>query len=124
MSITFDDNTMRTWSVARTKTWTGNAGTATGLSISADSANVEVWGTNRAGHPFTTLINNPIVVNVACGWFAPISGKKTHTFNSRVSTITFGTDANGNIVSTGCPTHYILNWTSLTGVAKSYIGTY
>ena len=124
MNITFDDNTVRTWSVNRTKTWTGNAGSATGLSISADSANVETWGTNRAGNPFTTMINSPIVVNSTCGWFAPVSGKKTHNFNSRISTITFGTDASGNVVTTGCPTHYILNWTSLQGVAKSYVGTY
>ena len=94
------------------------------FAISADSSNVETWGVNRAGHSFTTVINTPIVVNSSCGWYAPISGEKTHTVNSRVSTITFGTDANGNIVSSGCPNHYLLNWTTIHGVAKSYVGTY
>lgn len=129
MSITFDDNTVRTWSVARARTWSGSAGVVSGLAISGDTtlsgtANTEVWGTNRAGHAFTTVINSPITVNVSCGWYAPVSGMKTHSFNNRVSTVTFGTDANGNTVSTGCPNHYIINWTSMHGVAKSYIGTY
>ncbi len=129
MSITFDDGTVRSWSAARKRTWTGSAGVPNSLTIEGDTtlagvSNTEVWGTNRAGNAFTTVLNTPLVVNSTCGWYAPISGMKTHSFNSRVSTITFGTDANGNIVSTGCPTNYIINWTSPNGVAKYYIGTY
>ncbi len=129
MSVTFDDGTVRNWSAARKRTWTGSAGIASGLTIEGDTTlsgvpNTEVWGTNRAGNPFTTVMTVPLVVNSTCGWFNPTSGKKTHTFNNRVSTITFGTDASGNVVTTGCPNHYIINWTSLSGVAKSYIGTY
>ena len=129
MSLTFDDGTTRSWSAARKRTWTGNSGIVTSLAISGDTvltgvANTEVWGTNRAGNPFTTVMNTPLVVNSTCGWFSPVSGMKTHTFNSRVSSITFGTDASGNIVSSGCPNHYIINWTSPSGVAKYYVGTY
>ena len=129
MSITFDDGTVRTWSAARQRTWTGSAGIAMSLSISGDTvlsgvSNTEAWGINRAGNPFTTFMNTPIVVNSTCGWFSPVSGKKTHTVNTRVSSITFGTDANGTVVSSGCPNHFIINWTSPMGVAKSYIGSY
>lgn len=129
MSITFDDGTVRTWSAARQRTWTGSAGIATSLSISGDTilsgvSNTEAWGVNRAGNAFTTVMNTPLVVNSTCGWFSPISGKKTHTVNTRVSAITFGTDASGAVVSSGCPNHFIINWTSPMGVAKSYIGSY
>ena len=129
MSITFDDGTVRSWSAARKRTWTGSGGSPVSLTIEGDTtlagvSNTEVWGTNRAGNAFTTVMNNPLVANVGCGWWKPVSGMKTHSFNSRVSTITFGTDASGNIVSSGCPTHYIINWTSPTGVAKYYIGSY
>jgi hypothetical protein len=130
MSITFDDGTVRSWSAARKRTWTGSGGVASSLTIEGDTtlagvSNTEVWGTNRAGNAFTTVMNTPLVVNSTCGWYAPVSGMKTHSFNSRVSTITFGTDASGNVVSSPpCPNHYIINWTSPAGVAKYYIGTY
>lgn len=129
MTLTFDDGTVRSWSAARKRTWTGTGGFPTSLAISGDTvlagvSNTEVWGTNRAGNAFTTVVSSPITVNSTCGWFSPVSGMKKHTVNSRVSTITFGTDASGNIVSTGCPNHYIINWTSPAGVAKYYIGTY
>jgi hypothetical protein len=129
MSITFDDGTVRSWSAARKRTWTGSGGVVNSLTIEGDTtlasvSNTEVWGTNRAGNAFTTVMNNPLVVNVSCGWWKPVSGMKTHAFNSRVSTITFGTDANGNVMTSGCPNNYIINWTSPLGVAKYYIGTY
>ena len=129
MTLTFDDGTVRNWSAARKRTWTGTGGFPTSLSISGDTvlagvSNTEVWGTNRAGNAFTTVMNTPLTVNSTCGWFSPVSGMKKHTVNSRVSTITFGTDASGNVVSSGCPNHYIINWTSPLGVAKYYIGSY
>lgn len=129
MSLTFDDGTVRTWSAARKRTWTGSVGIVSGLTIEGDTvlagvSNTEVWGTNRAGNAFTTVINTPMVVNSTCGWLSPVSGMKTHSFSSRTSTITFGTDASGNVVTSGCPNHYIINWTSPNGVAKYYIGTY
>lgn len=129
MSVTFDDGTVRSWSAARKRTWTGAAGVATSLTVEGDTilggvANTEVWGTNRAGKAFTTSMTTPLVVNSSCGWFSPVSGKKTHDINGRVSTITFGTDANGNVVNTGCPNHYIINWTSHNGTPKQYIGSY
>lgn len=129
MTLTFDDGTQRTWSVARQRTWTGSGGVVTGLSIAGDTtinsnANTVVWGTNRAGNSFSTVINTPVTVGSTCGWYAPTAGVKTHYFNNRVATVTFGTDANGNVVTTGCPNHYRINWTSLAGVPKTYVGTY
>lgn len=129
MSLTFDDGTVRNWSVARKRTWTGALGIPTSLTLSGDTtiggvANIVTWGTNRKGNAFTTAYTDPIVVKASCGWYSPVSGKKTHTAASRVSSITFGTDASGVPVASGCPNHYIVNWTSPSGVAKSYIGSY
>lgn len=129
LALTFDNGTVRTWSISRQKTWLGSSGKVTSLSIDGheDLAGVtktEVWGINRLGHTFTTVMNVPLVLNSTCGWFSPISGKKTHTFNNRVSTITFGTDVSGNVITNGCPNHFIVNWNSPKGNAKYYIGTY
>ena len=128
IAVTFDNAAVRIWSISRQKTWTGSSGKVTSLSIDGneDLANVtktEAWGTNRLGHYFTTVMNIPLVLNSTCGWFSPISGKKTHTFSNRVSTITFGTDVSGNVIPNGCPNHYIVNWNSPKGNAKYYIGT-
>jgi hypothetical protein len=129
MSLTFDDGTVRSWSVARKRTWTGALGIATSLTLSGDTtiggvANIVTWGTNRKGDAFTTAYTSPIVVKASCGWFAPVSGVKSHTAASRSSSITFGTDASGVPVASGCPNHYIVNWTSPSGKPKSYIGSY
>lgn len=129
MILTFDDGTQRTWSVAKTRTWTGSAGIATGLNISGDTtingiSNIAVWGINRKGNTFSTAITTPISVNSTCGWYAPTAGVKVHYFSNRNATVTFGTDASGNVVSSGCPQYFRINWTSLSGVAKTYVGHY
>jgi hypothetical protein len=130
LNITFDDGTTRTWSVARTRTWTGANGIATSLTIAGDTSMAgvnftEVWGTNRAGKIFTTVANTPIYFTKSCGWFLPIAGKRTHTVNGRVSTLTFGLDANGAPgAPASCPNHYLVTWTSALGVYKTYLGTY
>lgn len=129
MTLTFDDGTQRVWSVARKRTWTGSGGTPTSLTIEGDTtisghANTVVWGTNRAGNSFSTCINNGIVVTSTCGWYAPVSGLKTHYFNSRVSTVQFGLDASGNTPASGCPGFYKVTWTGINGNTHTYIGSY
>lgn len=129
MSLTFDDGTQRTWSVARRRAWTGTGGVASWLSISGDTTlnsntNTAEWGINRAGNTFSVVISTPVTVTAACGWYAPTSGVKTHYFNNRMATVTLGTDASGSPMTTGCPNHYKVTWTSLAGVPKVYIGTY
>jgi hypothetical protein len=129
MNLTFDDGTVRSWSVARKRTWIGIAGVASELTLSGDTtiagvSNIVTWGTNRKGNSFTTAYTDPILVKSSCGWYSPVNGKKTHTIGSRISSITFGTDAAGTPVASGCPNHYLINWTSLSGVAKSYVGSY
>lgn len=129
MSLTFDDGTQRTWSVARRRTWTGTSGNATSLTIAGDTnvnsnPNTAEWGINRAGNAFSTAFSTPVTLTSACGWYAPTGGVKMHCFNSRTATVTFGTDANGNPSPSGCPNHYKISWTSLAGAQKTYIGTY
>lgn len=129
MVLTFDSGVQRTWSVARRRTWTGASGIPTGLSLSGDTtingnANTAVWGINRSGNPFITTIGTPVVVNSGCGWYAPVSGYKTHYIGSRNFSVTFGTDSNGNPGGSACPGYYKINWTTVSGQARSYVAQY
>ena len=118
MQITFDNNTTRTWNIDRTRTIertnnlttiaiTGNA-TANGIS------NVAMWGINRKGNSFTVSIPTPVVLNSACS-FNAISGVRILQGLVRVLTVTYGVDQSGNVVSSGCPFGYRLNWINKQG---------
>ncbi|HRF19588.1 MAG TPA: hypothetical protein PK977_15540, partial [Chitinophagaceae bacterium] len=59
MSVTFDDNTQRTWQVARQRVFTYNNGvviTVTGMHAANGITGIAEWGTNRFGNFFTTSI--------------------------------------------------------------------
>src|SRR4029077_19528151 len=68
MSVSFDNNSQRVWSVARQRTFTyANQNvtiTTTGMHTADTLSGVSEWGTNRFGNPFTSQIapNNPIVL--------------------------------------------------------------
>lgn len=128
MSITFDDNTQRTWQVARRRVFTLNNGVLT-LSITGDHTDgtrtgIAEWGTNRNGHAFTTSITSPLVISSACN-FRLVSGEVKHEGIATV-TATFGLDMNGN--PTSCPGsgsyYYKLTWTGPNGNSLSYIHRY
>ncbi len=124
MDATFEDNTTRTWQIARNRTFTGTPGQLEfaheGFGNAGGYSNLVVWGVNRDGENFYTQISQDIVFKQQCSW-DPCAGVKVHNIPSegKKATITFGYDANQQPVSgTTCPTHYRIDW-----VKNNYSGT-
>jgi len=116
MQATFDDNSTRTWNIARQKTFTGTVGqlemTVDGFGSADSYNNLVIWGTNRQSDQFYTQITQSVVYKEACGW-DPVTGIKIHQIpaSSKKATITFGYDNNNQMVTNGdCPTKYKLDW--------------
>lgn len=127
MSITFDDNTQRTWQVAKQRVFTYDNGvvvTTTGNHAEGSNTGIAVWGSNRFGHAFMTAITQPLVLRQDCN-FRLTSGAVKHE-GWAVATATFGLDADGN--ATSCPAsgsyHYKLVWTGPAGKSHSSIHPY
>lgn len=128
MSITFDDNSQRTWQVARQRVFNYNNGvviTVTGTQTVNGISGVAEWGTNRFGNNFTTAITQPLVMKQDC-LFRLGSGKVEHTTNFFTANASFGLDASGN--PTGCPganPYYMkIVWTGPAGNTRSAILPY
>jgi hypothetical protein len=129
MSITFDDNTQRTWQIARRRTTTLTTSgvynvTTIGDTTVAGVVNTDLWGINRLGDAFYGVISEPIVFSSSCGYDV-ISGQKIHKGLVRDITTTYGLDQNGNPVSAGtCPSAFSVQWVNLSGVARDVLVTY
>jgi hypothetical protein len=116
-TVTFSDNTTRTWNIARRKTFTGTAPDAIvltndGFGVAEQYSNLVVWGTNRQGENFFTQIIQPVVMRQKCDW-DPCAGIKVHQIpsDSKSATITFGFNSNNQPISGDeCPTKYKLDW--------------
>jgi hypothetical protein len=128
MSVTFDDNTQRVWQVARQRVFTYNNGvviTTTGTHTDGTNLHIAEWGTNRAGHTFTTSTLEPLVIRQDCN-FRLVSGKVAHSLPHVNASVTFGLDVNGN--PTSCPGtgHYYFKvvWAGGTGNTHSIILPY
>jgi hypothetical protein len=128
VSIEFADSATRIWSVSKQRVFTYNDGvviTTTGTHSDGTNTNVSVWGTNRYGNSFETLIVQPKVIAQSCD-YQLISGE-TETIRPAVTTtITYGLDSNGN--PTGCPVnggyyYYKETWT-LNGKTYTWIAPY
>jgi hypothetical protein len=103
MSVTFDNNTQRTWQVARQHVFTYNNGvviSVTGMHTDGQVTGISEWGTNRFGNSFTTAITQPLVLRQDCS-FRVGSGSVTHAVSAWTASAIFGLDASGN--PTGCP---------------------
>ena len=116
MNATFEDNTVRTWQVARRRTFSGTIGqlvvTHEGFGTANGYNNLVTWGLNRHGENFYTQINQGVVFKETCGW-DPCAGIKVHHIpaDNKQATITFGYDDNDLPISgTTCPTKYKLDW--------------
>lgn len=127
MSITFDDNTHRTWNIARRRTFTFENGVVLkvrGIGVSGSASNLAEWGTNREGHTFTTAIAEPITFRQNCD-FRLTSGEIKHE-GFGTSTVTFGLNSNGE--PTTCPgagKYYLkLVWAGANGNSHTAITAY
>lgn len=103
MSVTFDNNSQRTWQLAMQRVFTYNNGiviTVTGMHSEGGTSGIVEWGTNRFGNSFTTAITQPVVRRQDCS-FRVGSGKVVHATAAFNASATFGLDASGN--PTGCP---------------------
>ena len=104
MSITFDDGTQRTWSVAKQRVYTFG-GTNVSVTISGTHTegsvtNIAEWGTNRLGREFTSSTLQPVVIRSDCN-FRVVSGEIKHSLPNVSADATFGLDSSGN--PTTCP---------------------
>lgn len=116
MSVTFDDNTTKTWQVARQDVFTGSLGqlviTIDGFGSSGSYNNLVYWGTNRNGEQFYIQTNQSVVHRQVCQW-DPCAGIDAISIPSKNkgATLTFGYN-NQNQLITGneCPTKYKVDW--------------
>lgn len=128
MSITFDDNTQRTWQIAKKRVFTYNNGiviTTTGTYTDGNTTGISEWGTNRLGNAFATQIAAPLVIRQDCN-FRLTSGQVKHTKLLRSVEVTFGLDSSGN--PTTCPgagVYYMkIVWTNALGISTTVIVAY
>jgi hypothetical protein len=129
MSVTFDNNTQRTWQVAKRRVFTYNNGiviTGTGMHTDGAITGIAEWGINRFGRTFTTAITQPLIVRQDCN-FRLTSGKVEHNVAGAFNAIvTFGLDSAGN--PTTCPgtgTYYMkIVWTGPGGNPHTIIWPY
>ncbi|MFI5188015.1 MAG: hypothetical protein ACHQF0_14890 [Chitinophagales bacterium] len=131
MSITFDDNTQRTWQIARQRlfTWDNSDNSAvvsvSGTHTDGADTNISEWGLNRLGHAFATSTVQPIVIRQDCA-FRIVSGEVKHVTPLVTANTTFGLDATGN--PTSCPGtgHYYFKivWTGAGGNSVTLIMPY
>jgi hypothetical protein len=127
MSITFDDNTQRTWNIARKREFTYNNGvilTISGIGTNGSVSNAAEWGTNRFGHSFTTSITQPLVFRQDCNLRLTAGEVKHQGFAT--ATATFGLNASG--APTSCPAsgsyYYKLTWEGPGGNSHAVILPY
>lgn len=127
MSVTFDDNTQRTWNVARKRMFTYENGVVMaihGIGTNGAITNAAEWGMNRFGHAFTTSITQPLVFRQDCNGRLTAGEIKHQGFAT--ATATFGLDKNG--APTSCPGaaayYYKLTWTGPGGNSVSAILPY
>lgn len=103
-TITFADNLIRSWQVAKQRVYTYNNGivlTTTGTHSDGTYNNIAEWGTNRFGTSFISLITVPKVFRQDCD-FRLVSGQNQILLSDSLnSMITYGLDQSGS--PTGCP---------------------
>jgi hypothetical protein len=132
MSITFDNGSQRTWSVARQRSYSYSGGiviTETGLHTSGNTTGISEWGTNRFGNSFQTQISQALVVAQSCSWQLT-TGQVVVTNSAGSTTVTFGLNSTGT-PQTSCPigtaaaTYYFqLVWTGNAGKTYTLIWPY
>lgn len=128
IKVTFDNNVLRTWQIARRRAFTYNNGivvTISGIHTDGSNTNITEWGVNRKGDVFSTSTTQPIVVRQDCN-FRIVSGQLTHKKLSHIATVTFGLDSAGAPATCPGMGHYYLKieWVDINGNPQSLILPY
>lgn len=105
MTVTFDNNTQRSWSVARQRVITDTNQsvtiTTTGMQTVGSTSGISEWGTNRFGNSFETVITQPVIIQSGCQW--RVTRGQVEVIRPEVTTtVTFGLDSAGNALLS-CP---------------------
>jgi hypothetical protein len=130
MSITFDNGTTRTWSIARQRVFSYSSGiviTQTGTYTDGTLQGVSEWGTDRFGNSFTAQIASPLIVSQSCD-FQLTSGSHVLTNTAGVLTLTYGLTSTG-AVATACPAigslyYFQLVWAGAGGKTYTFVLPY
>lgn len=127
MTVTFDNNTQRSWMISKKRTFTYDNGIVTttiGTHTDGSITGISEWGTNRFGNAFVTAITQPMVRRQDCN-FRIVSGQVTHSRLLATVVVTFGLDSAGNPVSCPPGTYYLkIVWTGANGVVRTFIVPY
>lgn len=127
LTVTFDNNTQRSWQIAKQRTFTYNNGiviTTIGTHTEGSVTGISEWGTNRFGNDFITAINQPMVIREDCNWRL-VSGQVTHSRLLANVVVTFGLDSAGNPVTCPSGVFYMkIVWTNINNVVRTYIRPY
>jgi hypothetical protein len=99
MKITFPNNTQRTWTVDRTRSWSYANSVVTVSVYSENTGGVSESGTNRFGDAFSNTFVTTVTGNSTC-LFRPYTGTWQHKVSTRTATVVFGTNALGTPVGT------------------------
>jgi hypothetical protein len=121
LTITFPDNSVRTWTVDRTRSWSSlvtNSVNVITVTVSTEAANnIDAQGTNRYGIEFTNTIVSPVAANnnIACLW-KPYTGEITHVAKRSVD-VKFGTNNLGVQIGNAatCGDGYFISYTKANG---------
>jgi hypothetical protein len=129
-TVTFPNGQQRTWSVRRTRTFSGTGILSVKtITLAADTMingnnNIEIWGTTRSGDAFSASLIAPIVSNNVCGYYHPVSGEYTCFLNNTSLDILFGVNSSGNPATNSiCPFGYKITYT-VNGISKTKIDSY
>lgn len=119
-TVTFDNGSQRTCWIARRTTFDKQTYTfITTGDTSINGSLCTIGGKTRFGNEFLVQSPQPIVASFSCGFANPTAGIRIHTSlhpsNSEVVTITFGVDATGAQVTSGCAWGFKVNWLKLNG---------
>jgi hypothetical protein len=128
VTVTFDNNTQRSWQIAKRRTFTSSNNTTVittvGTHTEGSVTGISEWGTNRFGNDFITIISQPMVIREDCNWRL-VSGQVTHNRLLANVVVTFGLDSAGNPVTCPSGSFYMkIVWTNANNVVRTYIIPY
>jgi hypothetical protein len=128
IEVAFDDNTVRSWKVARKRWFTYQGGVvleSSGYHSENGISNIAEWGTTRFGNSFCTSSISPVTIRQDCA-FRITSGEIKHQTDMYQANVEFGLNSTGS--PSACPGngqyYYQLSWLLANGANGSVIVPY